>query len=111
VERAPGPEMGSKDIIRYRKRQGFNSVAILACFPNWDDDGLPPRIVDEEGVVIRKARPAPSGSAKRMRNEGVRPASVRQPRFYERRAFVALSVRTCERRCGLLRPLVRRANR
>lgn len=64
--------MGFKDIIRYRKRQGFNSVAILACFPNWDDDGLPPRIVDEEGVVIRKAWP---------------PRDYNEPAILRRRAY------------------------
>ncbi len=71
-ERPVGPQMGFKDIIRYRKRQQFNSVAILACFPNWDRDGKPARIVTDEGIVIRAAWPSPDGSAKDMANEGGR---------------------------------------
>ena len=36
-------EMGFKDMVRYRKSQGFNCVTILASFPNWRNDGLPSR--------------------------------------------------------------------
>jgi hypothetical protein len=68
--REPGPEMGFKDMIKYRKKQEFNSVNILACFPNWQNDGKPARIVNDEGIVIRAAWPAPNGSAKDMHNEG-----------------------------------------
>ena len=70
AERPTGPDMGFKDVIRYRKKQAFNSVAILACFPNWDDDGKPARLENDEGVVIRAAWKAPNGSAKPMHNEG-----------------------------------------
>ncbi len=40
-ERPIGPEAGFKDFVRLRKSQGFNSVLILAAFPNWADDGKP----------------------------------------------------------------------
>jgi len=75
VERPVGPEMGFKDIIRYRRRQGFNGVTILACFPNWAHDGLPARIVmdDGYGTVVRASWPHPGDrSAKDMSNEGGR---------------------------------------
>ena len=40
-ERPIGPEAGFKDFVRLRKSQGFNSVAIIAAFPNWANDGQP----------------------------------------------------------------------
>jgi hypothetical protein len=73
--RPVGPEMGFKDIIQYRKRQGFNSVNILACLPNWAHDGKPARIVMDDGydTVIRASWPHPGDrSAKDMHNEGGR---------------------------------------
>jgi hypothetical protein len=41
TERPIGPEAGFKDFLRLRKSQGFNSVLILAAFPNWANDGQP----------------------------------------------------------------------
>ena len=38
AERPIGPEMGFKDMVRFRKAQGYNCIAMIAAFPNWDDD-------------------------------------------------------------------------
>ena len=35
TQRPIGPNAGFKDYVRLRKSQGFNSVAIIAAFPNW----------------------------------------------------------------------------
>jgi hypothetical protein len=40
-ERPLGPDAGFKDYVRLRKGQRFNSVAIIAAFPNWAEDGHP----------------------------------------------------------------------
>jgi hypothetical protein len=40
-ERPIGPDAGFKDYVRLRKSQGFNSVAIIAAFPNWAGEGKP----------------------------------------------------------------------
>jgi hypothetical protein len=40
-ERPIGPDAGFKDYVRLRKSQGFNSVAIIAAFPNWAGEGQP----------------------------------------------------------------------
>jgi hypothetical protein len=40
-ERPLGPGAGFKDYVRLRQAQGFNSVAIIAAFPNWAADGQP----------------------------------------------------------------------
>jgi uncharacterized protein DUF4038/uncharacterized protein DUF5060 len=83
-ERPIGPEMGFKDLVRYRKRQGFNGIAMITGFPTWADDGLPSTVVmdDDEQTTVRAAwqtdgSPASESHAplpaKEMRNEGGRP--------------------------------------
>jgi len=75
-ERSIGPEMGFKEMVRYRKKQGFNSVALIASHPAWANDGYPAtiRLEDEEETVVRDAWPQPgSESAEDMHNEGGRP--------------------------------------
>ena len=74
--RPVGPEMGFKDMVAYRKRQGFNCIAILAGFPAWANDGKPSIITmdDERKTTIRSAWKKPgTSSAKDMQNEGGRP--------------------------------------
>jgi len=76
IERPLGPQMGFKDMVRYRKRQGYNCIAMMAAFPNWANDGLPPEVrLDDEGrTCLRDAWPLPgTASAKDMHNEGGRP--------------------------------------
>jgi hypothetical protein len=51
----PGPGMGFEDAVTYRKKQGFNSVSIISCFPNWDSDFNPSTYADSNGIYIRNA--------------------------------------------------------
>ena len=51
----PGPGMGFEDAVAYRKRQGFNSVSMIAAFPNWEADLNPSTFADEDGVYLRNA--------------------------------------------------------
>ena len=84
-ERSIGPDAGFKDFLRLRKGQGFNSVLILAAFPNWaNDDGQPWEIwldqkadlgvrsswVDQGDITGHK--PREQWRAKDMSNEGGR---------------------------------------
>ena len=83
-ERPIGPEAGFKDFVRLRKGQGFNSVAIIAAFPNWANDAQPWEIwldqpadlglrstwVDQGDISNR--RPRDQWHAKDMTNEGGR---------------------------------------
>ena len=83
-ERPIGPDAGFKDFLRLRKSQGFNSVAILAAFPNWANDGQPWEIwLDKNADLgVRSAwvdqgeianhRPRDQWHAKDMSNEGGR---------------------------------------
>jgi hypothetical protein len=83
-QRPIGPDAGFKDYLRLRKSQGFNSVAIIAAFPNWADDGQPWEIWlnKEADVGVRSAwvdqgeianhHPREQWHAKDMSNEGGR---------------------------------------
>ena len=76
AERPIGPEMGFKDMVRFRKSQGYNCIAMIASFPHWANDGRPHRIRldDQERTWVRSAWRQPGAdSAKDMHNEGGRP--------------------------------------
>ena len=51
----PGPGMGFEDAVMYRKKQGFNSVSMISCFPNWDSDIHPSTYADSNNIYIRNA--------------------------------------------------------
>ena len=51
----PGPGMGFEDAVTYRKNQGFNSVSMIACFPNWESDFNPSTYADSNGIYVRNA--------------------------------------------------------
>ena len=67
--------------VALRKRQGFNSVSMIAAFPTWASDQYPATYADKNGVFYRNAWEAfgitvPGGSptAKGMQDErGYRP--------------------------------------
>ncbi|MFO7955964.1 MAG: DUF5060 domain-containing protein [Candidatus Brocadiia bacterium] len=75
VEHPPGPGMTLQDALRYRAGQGYNSVAMIAAFPAWANDGRPAKLVADDGTCIRQAwEQAGTGSAKDMHDEtGNRP--------------------------------------
>ncbi len=55
TEYQPGPGIGFEDAVTYRKQQGFNSVSMIAAFPNWDADTNPSTYADSNGVYLRNA--------------------------------------------------------
>lgn len=79
-----GPQAGFKDYVRLRRQQGFNSVAIIAAFPNWAPDSQPWEVwLDKNADLgVRSAwvdqgdianhRPRDLWRAKDMSNEGGR---------------------------------------
>ena len=46
----PGPGMGFEDAVMYRKKQGFNSVSMISCFPNWEADIYPSTYADSNKI-------------------------------------------------------------
>ncbi len=70
----PAPGGTLNDYAHYRRKQGFNCIAMLAAHPAWANDSRPARIVAEDGTVVRAAWKQPgTDSAKDMHNEGGRP--------------------------------------
>ena len=55
VDYEPGPGIGFEDAVMYRKQQGFNSVSMIASFPNWEADYNPSTYADSSGVYLRNA--------------------------------------------------------
>lgn len=51
----PGPGIGFEDAVAFRKKQGFNSVSMIAAFPNWDADLNPSTHADPSGIYLRNA--------------------------------------------------------
>ncbi len=51
----PGPGIGFEDAVAYRKRQGYNSVSMIASFPNWESDCNPSTYADKNGIYLRNA--------------------------------------------------------
>jgi len=71
-----GPDATFKDYVLFRKAQGFNSIAMLAVFPAWAEDGKPARIMmdDDRRYTLRQQWPLPGTTlGKSMHNEGGRP--------------------------------------
>jgi hypothetical protein len=75
-EYVPAPGIGFEDAVNFRKNQGYNSVSMIASFPNWEADDKPGTYADENGIYVRNAwekfgYPTANGelTAKDMRDE------------------------------------------
>ncbi len=51
----PGPGIGFEDAVTYRKNQGYNSVSMISCFPNWEADCNASTYADSNGIFLRNA--------------------------------------------------------
>ncbi len=51
----PGPEISFEDAVAWRKRQGFNSVSLIAAFPNWAADQHGATFKNSDGIYLRNA--------------------------------------------------------
>lgn len=62
-----------KDLVRFRKRQGYNAIGMLTGHPTWANDGLPATIEVEPEIWARAAwKQYGTESAKDMYNTGGR---------------------------------------
>ncbi|MHC4264639.1 MAG: apiosidase-like domain-containing protein [Planctomycetota bacterium] len=69
-ERPMGPEAGFKDYVKYRQKQEYNCIAMIAALPNWANDDKPDELETEDGTELRGAwRQAGTNSAKDMHDE------------------------------------------
>lgn len=79
----PGPDVTFEEAVAFRKRQGFNSVSMIAAFPTWNSDFHPATYNDRNGVTLRNAWEAfglmagAEPTAKAMHDErGYRPFEI-----------------------------------
>jgi hypothetical protein len=49
------PRVTFEQAVALRKRQGFNSVSMIAAFPTWNSDQYPNTYADKKGVYYRNA--------------------------------------------------------
>lgn len=80
-EYTPGPGIGFEEAIQWRKKQGYNSIALIASFPNWNADDMPASLREDNpyseygGTPIRQAwKKSGTSTAQDMHDEnGNRP--------------------------------------
>jgi len=69
-ERPIGPMAGFKDYVKYRKKQGYNCIALVAALPNWINDDNPDYLENSDGIELRQAwHQIGTNSAKDMHDE------------------------------------------
>jgi len=69
-QRPIGPQAGLKDYLRFRRKQGFNCIAMIAALGNWANDDKPSTLKMPDGTVLRSAwKQAGTQSAKDMHDE------------------------------------------
>src|SRR5689334_449075 len=51
----PGPGISFEEAVAWRKRQGFNSISMIAAFPNWAADQHGATYANKDGVFLRNA--------------------------------------------------------
>jgi len=69
-KRPIGPGAGIKDYLRFRRKQGFNCIAMIAAFGNWANDDKPSGLKMADGTVLRSAwKQAGTQNAKDMHDE------------------------------------------
>ncbi|MEO6004492.1 MAG: DUF4038 domain-containing protein [Opitutus sp.] len=51
----PGPGISFEEAVAYRKRQGYNSISLIAAFPNWAADQHGATFANQDGVYLRNA--------------------------------------------------------
>jgi len=51
----PGPDITFEQAVAWRKRQGYNSVSMIAVYPTWATDQYPATYADSKGVFLRNA--------------------------------------------------------
>ena len=100
-ERPIGPDAGFKDYVRLRKSQGFNSVAIIAAFPNWANDAAAVGYLVDKKREPRRAL----GVGESRRHRQSRPARpmAREGHDQRRRPGVSVPRQGARLRAGLSR--------
>jgi hypothetical protein len=54
-DHVPGPGISFEEAVSWRKRQGYNSISLIAAFPNWDADHHGATYANSDGIFFRNA--------------------------------------------------------
>ncbi len=66
----PNENITFENALHFRKKQGYNCIALIAAFPNWYDDKFPPAYINSDSVGVRQAWEKNGGlTAKSMHDE------------------------------------------
>jgi hypothetical protein len=55
ADRVPAPGITFEEAVAWRKRQGFNSISLIAAFPNWAADHHGATFKNADGIFLRNA--------------------------------------------------------
>lgn len=66
----PKEGISFEEAVSFRKRQGYNTIAMIACFPNWKVDTFPNEYINQDKIGVRQAwEKWMTPTAKDMQNE------------------------------------------
>ena len=51
----PAEGIGFEEAVQYRKGQGYNTIAMIASYPNWKVDQYPSEYTNSDGIGVRQA--------------------------------------------------------
>ncbi len=51
----PNKDFSFENALHFRKKQNYNTIAIIASFPNWQEDIYPPSYMNEDSIGVRNA--------------------------------------------------------
>jgi len=55
VDYVPEEGISFEEAVSFRKRQGYNTIAMIATYPNWQVDNLPHEYMNADSVGVRQA--------------------------------------------------------
>lgn len=51
----PAEGISLEQALHFRKQQGYNTIAMIAAFPNWAADEYPAQYMNDDGIGVRQA--------------------------------------------------------
>lgn len=55
LDYVPQEGISFEEAVAFRKKQGYNTIAMIAAFPNWATDDFPAQYYNEDSIGIRQA--------------------------------------------------------
>ncbi len=55
VDYIPNEKISFEEALAFRKKQEYNTIAIIAAFPNWKVDSFPAQYINDDSIGVRQA--------------------------------------------------------